>query len=84
MDAKTLRKKYFLTKVESEKAEFLLVWFLSVSPRGESIEETEFRRRYWWLFRRYPLFYCWGPFWRDHGRVGLCEEEEDCFGVGQE
>jgi len=68
---KELEKVYGLTKTEAAKAEMLLLWFLSVSPHRKSIPWEEFDRRYKWLFREQALFYSWGPFYRDHGQVGL-------------
>ena len=63
-----------MTRTEKAKASMLLAWYSSVvndKKHSGHILEEEFGLRYWWLFRRYPKFYTWGPFYRDHGSVGL-------------
>ena len=69
-----LRKTYNLTRTEAEKAEMLLLWFRS--QKTKHVNGTDFGRRYQHLFGEFPLFYSWGPFYRDHGLVGLREEEQ--------
>ena len=70
-----LRKEYCgFTEIQAAKCEMLLLWFVTVSPNLKSISEDGelgFCKRYWWLFREYALFYTWGPFYRDHGFVGI-------------
>ncbi len=61
-----------LTKVQREKADILLLYFNDKSPNGKSIcEEDGFYKLYYWLFRKYPYWYSWAYFYRDHGFVGL-------------
>ncbi len=72
MTIQELKKDYFMTQTEAEKAEMLLLWFNNY-PKTDSrfIPMDEFDKRYKWLFRERALFYSWGPFIRDHGFVCL-------------
>jgi len=67
----SFRKEYSLTRTESEKCELLFLWFQRNSEAGKSLSGEDFDRRYKYLFGEFPGFYTWGPFYRDHGFVGL-------------
>lgn len=58
-------------KVEEQKCEMLLLWFQKNKDTHGHVTMEEFDKRYKWLFRKRPYFYSWGPFYRDHGFVGL-------------
>lgn len=65
-----------MTKIQEQKCEMLLLWYKSVinQTHKKLVTMEEFDKRYKWLFRRRPYFYAWGPFYRDHGFVGLRKE----------
>ena len=67
-----------LTRTETEKMELLLLWCRdAITKSGENyILMKEFDRRYKYLFGEYPLWYTWGPFYRDHGFAGIKEERK--------
>lgn len=64
-----LKEKYNLTQTDASKLEMLLLWFRDQNHKHVTMEE--FDKRYYYLFRKRPLWYTWGPFYRDHGVVGI-------------
>ena len=64
-----LRFKPGLREVASQ----LLDWFHERQQETKSMTLTmeEFDEKYKQLFGERPLWYSWGPFYRDHGFVGL-------------
>jgi len=57
-----------------DKEAYLIRWFRRVRRSlGEQsyVPEELFDREYKKLFGRWPSFYSWGHFYRDHGCVGL-------------
>jgi len=55
---------------ERNKEAILLRWFRRHS-QGEYVPIKDFDQEYKRLFGKYPLWYTWEHFYRDHGLVGL-------------